>query len=266
MSNILVFMSDNRPLATDKSLCNYNSFVAYINFVYSRYRGYRFVYYQPHMQGSSESDLFNCLDPNTGKKRHASWAKVLAAQIALTDQALDYAVYVDSDCIFTTTKRSLESFILKHADNYLTFLNNYPWHPQFPCAGFFVCKNCVETKLFLKEWFNYKNPSNDSIEWNRVLDLAEKTHQHRWNLGRFFEQDTLWLMLPRQGIGFDKEEIMFVPQNGQMLAHISRVVDSKMRLEIFRQYVEKMEPQHGKYEEIVKEISVQKFATDSVYA
>lgn len=143
--NILVFMSDNRPISKTKECAEYNSLVAYINFIYYKEKGYDFIYYQPYLNDDKKIELYNCIDYNTGNCRHASWSKLLSSQKALKEH-YEYVVYIDYDCIFHNIEQRIEMFIDKSKQNEMVFFNNAPWNYDLPCCGFYIIKNTQKIK------------------------------------------------------------------------------------------------------------------------
>ena len=218
---IAVFISDNRPLDSNKETCQYNSCATYINAIYCLGHKYHFYYFKP----CGGTDVYVCRDPNTGEKRHASWAKLLSAYMLLRNE-YDYVVCIDSDCVFKNIQTPLESIIKAFPDHDIITANNLPYHPHLPCCAFFICKNTEWTRQFLQTWYTYKNPSSDSAEWNDVLTKAKQTYAiPEFKLGSYWEQDTLWLLLQDPEIAAHihmlDESIMFAESADQYLIHIS---------------------------------------------
>jgi hypothetical protein len=220
---IAVFISDNRPLDSNKTSCQYNSCAAYINTIYCLGHKYNFYYFKPF--GDRTDGVMVCRDPNTGEKRHASWSKLQSAYMLLCNQ-YDYIVCIDSDCVFKNIQKSLESIISKFPDHDIITANNAPYHPHLPCCAFFICKNTEWTRKFLQTWYMHKNPSSDSNEWKRVIEIANKTYTTpNFKLGTYWEQDTLWLLMQDPEIAarihIMDEPIMFAESSDQYLIHIS---------------------------------------------
>lgn len=220
---VAVFISDNRPLDSNKEMCQYNSCAAYINMIYCLGHKYHFYYFKPR-----GDNVFVCRDPNTGEKRHASWAKLLSAHILLVNQShqYDYVVCIDSDCVFKNTHKKIESILRAFPDHDIITANNAPYHPHLPCCAFFICKNTEWTRWFLQCWYTHKNPSSDSDEWKYVIQIANKTYATpNFQLGEYWEQDTLWLLMQDPAISEHikilDEPIMFAESAEQYLIHIS---------------------------------------------
>ena len=234
---ILVFMSDNRPLTTSNP--QYNTYAAYINFMYCKIHGYKFIYYQPYFKDPLDTSVNVCLDPNTGERRHASWAKLLATQLAM-EEDVDYVVYIDSDCIFRNFKKGLEDYT-KEED--IVFFSNAPWHPTLPCAGFFLCKVRKSNYEFIRDWYNFKNPNTQSKEWLDVMTFTSKYNKSMWNLGKYWEQDTLWLLCNNQDTKIIVvNEVSLREYDGQYLRHISHD-ENLLRMPYFKTVVEFLEAQ-----------------------
>jgi hypothetical protein len=241
---IAVFISDNRPLDFNKETCQYNSCAAYINAIYCMGYKYDFYYFKP-----LGSDVFVCRDQNTGEKRHASWSKLQSAYLLLTtaNKNYDYVVCIDSDCVFKNIKKSLESIITTYPDHDIITANNLPYHPELPCCAFFICKNTEWTRQFLKHWYTYKNPPSESEEWSNVLKIANATYKiPNFELGEYWEQDTLWLLLQNPEIAAHihvwDESIMFEQSADQYLIHISHERHT-LRKPYLLSYVEHLENQ-----------------------
>jgi len=162
---ILVFMSDNRPLTKELAKADYNSLAAAINYTYCKKHGYEFRYYQPYLVSKQTPLLHNCLDPNSDSPRHASWSKLLSMQKALVEgmktKAYDYAVYIDSDCIFKDFEQSLETIIERHKKHDIIISNNKP-SSAGPCAGFFICKANQPTLEFVTDWYDVNIPKQNT--------------------------------------------------------------------------------------------------------
>ena len=211
---LLVFMSDNRLLDAAIETAEYHSLAAVINAEYCKRHKYDFVYYRPYLDRERPS-LYNCLDPATKEERHASWSKLLTATRAF-NAAYDYIVYIDSDCIFKTFRKSLEELIGPHADKDMIFLNNKPWHIEKPCGGFFVCKVNESAKQFIRDWYNVKIP--------------EKNKVHAW------EQDALWTLYKNYNLAI-VDSTMFYEEEDQFLRHVSSV-EKQIRVPYFKRFIE----------------------------
>lgn len=211
---VCVFMSDNRPLDNSIDTAEYNSLVASINYAYCKKYNYDFIYYRPYINDKNNHSLYNCIDPNTKELRHASWSKLLSTSQIL-DLNYDYVVYIDSDCIFKDFNLTLDKFIEPITSAPIIFLNNKPWNSDKPCAGFYICKVCDETKQFIKGWYNYKLPSNNK--------------NHTW------EQEALWRILKNINMNII-DSIMFLEKEGQYLRHVSSY-EKNIRTEYFLNFI-----------------------------
>jgi hypothetical protein len=272
---IAVFVSDNRPLDSKKDSCTYNSYVAYINTMYCLIHKYDFYYFQPYSSDSDSSEQNNvyvCRDPNTNEKRHASWAKLISASILCNTNncAYDYVVCIDSDCVFKNLYKRIESVIDSNPTHDIIVANNSPYHPHLPCCAFFICKNTEWTRTFLTKWYNYKNPSSDSDDWSRIIDIANRTYKTpQFKLGEYWEQDTLWLMIQDPDVSSHihslEEPIMFAESTDQYLIHLSHERHD-IRNPYFRGYVEHLEGQTKQsFETILSIIPVIQYDTAQLY-
>jgi hypothetical protein len=234
---ILVFMSDNRNLDTDIHCASYNSLVAAINYEYCKRHNYDFVYYRPYLNNRYDTPLYNCIDPNTGDLRHASWSKLLSTSKVL-ELSYDYIVYIDSDCIFKDFNQSLESFIHPYSHYQILFLNNKPCHnDHLPCAGFYVLRVSDYTKQFVRDWY--------------AVNLRNKNRDHAW------EQDALWHIYTRYSVGII-DSWMFLEVEGQFLRHIHSF-DNSSRIPYFRSFIDR----HSiNYTDTISQIKVVEFNTN----
>lgn len=232
-------MSDNRVLNNNFDNASYESLAACINKKYCDKNGYDFMYYRPYLKNSQSIELYNCLDPNTGEKRHASWSKLLSTKLAL-ELKYDYVVYIDSDCIFKDFNMRLEKFIIGNHDKSIIFFNDKPWSKDNPCAGFYICKNCTETTKIIIEWFNNSSFTAKNIE-------------HPW------EQTALHSTYKVLNIAI-VDEWMFEEVNGQFLRHIGSSEDKALnnRRTYFKEYITK-----NKLEYTINNINVIEFDTSS---
>ena len=248
--NIAVFISDNRALDSNKDTCKYNSCVAYINAVYCIAHKYDFFYIRPYLgDAPDEKDVYVCLDPNTGEKRHASWAKLLSAQLLLSksNKVYDYVVCIDSDCVFKNIHKRVESVIDTHPSKDIIIANNGPYHTHLPCCGFFICKNTEWTRSFLDKWYNYKNPTSESEEWQHIMKLLRMNYLiPEFPIGEYWEQDTMWLLFQdvdiKSHIELMNECIMYEEDKDQYLIHVSHERND-IRKQYFMEYVEHLEGQ-----------------------
>ena len=171
MNNVLILLSDNRDINDNLNNSDYNTLTAIINYQYSEKHNYDFKYLRPHL--NNNFSLFNCLSP-TNQPRHSSWAKLLSTIKVLMDYPqYEYIVYIDSDCIFSNQQLSINDYLtqIKNIDDQqlnlnkdIFFVNNKPWDPNLPCAGFFILRNTENSLNILKNWYNNNdNPYYDKI-------------------------------------------------------------------------------------------------------
>lgn len=211
-------MSDNRRLTADIKTASYESLTAAINFSYATRQGYDFIYYQPYLSGTSNT-LYNCVDPNNGKVRHASWSKLLSTKKAL-ELDYEYVVYIDSDCIFKDHAIRLESIIQANTKKLCIFWNNYPWSSTEPCAGFYIAKVAPQTKTIFDFWYNCSYPNfNKTHPWE----------QHA--LHNFYKTINIAIL----------DKVMFEETPSQFLRHIGSYEDKKYnsRIPYFNDYIRK---------------------------
>jgi GR25 family glycosyltransferase involved in LPS biosynthesis len=239
MSRILVFMSDNRNLEESLIKAEYNSLVAAINYEYCKINNYDFLYYRPYLIDKDKITLINCKNPLTNNYRHSSWSKLLSTSLAL-QLDYDYVLYIDSDCIFKDFNQTLEEFIKPYGDNDIIFLNNKPWGDSLPCAGFYICKVNENTKKFLKDWYNYIIPENDTI--------------HPW------EQNALWKIFKNYNIGII-DNWMFHEKDQQFLRHVCSLENSN-RISYFYSFLNK---KNINYKNNINNIKVIYFDTNKCY-
>lgn len=205
---VFVVMSDNRRLDSE-----YNTLTAFINNEYCKRHGYGFIYFRPYIRDNLPY-LYNCLNPITNTRRHASWSKLLSVTIALESPDYDYIVYIDSDCIFKDHTKPIDSYLPTEGYNVL-FLNNKPWNDDRPCAGFFACRVNDATRQFIKDWWNVQIPKNDE--------------KHPW------EQAALWKIYTKYPIQII-DAWMFQEVEGQFLRHVA-TNQSKQRIPYFMKYI-----------------------------
>ena len=195
---ICVFMSDNRKLSTDCETADYNSLSAVINYEYCKKHNYDFIYYRPYLYNENEITLNNCIDTNTKLFRHPSWSKILSTKLAFKLN-YDYVVYIDSDCIFKNFNHPLEN-VIDSSGNDIIFINDRPWNVDKPNGGFYICRVCPESLLFLDDWFNYNLPFNNM--------------NHAW------EQCALWEIYVNYDI-FLLDILATIEEEGQFLRHLT---------------------------------------------
>lgn len=211
---ILVFMSDNRVLENSYDAADYNSLVASINYEYCKKHGYDFIYYRPYLNNVNIIELYNCLDPNSGKPRHSAWSKILSTKKAL-NLNYDYVVYIDSDCIFKNHEKTLESFIEPYLNYDILFLNDKPYSFDRPCSGFYICKVSSHSRKFINAWYNIRIPENNI--------------RHPW------EQAALYKIYNYYNIKII-DDWMFKEKPGQLLRHIGSDV-KETRIPYFKLFI-----------------------------
>ena len=154
-------MSDNRPIKKYSNIndASYNGLAAVINYEYCKKYGYDFKYYVPYLNQLEPLNLHNCLDPNNDQPRHASWSKLLASQVALdSEENYDYIVYLDSDCIVKNFNIPIESIIYSNEKYNMLFWGDKLGDVNKPNAGVYICKNNLQTKLMVQEWYYINTP------------------------------------------------------------------------------------------------------------
>lgn len=230
---ILVCMSDNRRLGAD-----YNSLVAAINASYCKAQGYDFRYYRPYLNDRAEEPLFNCLDAK-GRLRHASWSKLLSMQRAVVTGNYDYVVYIDSDCIFKDWSHRIEDMIKPGSD--ILVATDAPFHPEMPCAGFFILKVGTTALRFIQDWYGVDMP--------------------RRNKGRYWEQSALWSFFKSRPELALIDNCNFFKEGGpdQCLRHIASF-QKGLRIPYFRDF---LAAKGVDFAAGVKGISVVEFSTVS---
>ena len=206
---ILVCMSDNRSVLSE----SYVSYVAAINFEYCKKYGYDFTYYCPYYKDKQATTLYNCVDPTSGKLRHAAWSKLLSVQLALL-RPYDYVVYIDSDCIFWDFGISLEQFLAPYADRDFVFTNDQPHNPMKPNTGFFACKVNEQSQQTLRDWY--------------ACDLPD------YNTCHAYEQNALWHI--QHTVSMHLVDMWVFFETEQFLRHISSFVD-KERIPYFSNFI-----------------------------
>ena len=217
---ILVCMSDNRRLNGDLATADYNSLAAAINASYCKAQGYDFRYYRPYLNDRAEEPLFNCLDAK-GRLRHASWSKLLSMQRAVVTGGYDYVVYIDSDCIFKDWSHRIEDMIQGHEGSDILVATDAPFHPELPCAGFFILKVGGDSKVaakFLQDWYGVDMP--------------------RRNKGRYWEQSALWSFFKSRPELALIDNCNFFKEGGadQCLRHIASF-QKGLRIPYFRDFL-----------------------------
>jgi hypothetical protein len=261
-NKILVIMCDNRPLSSNYDSNEFWGYTAYINKTYCNMHNYDFQYYIPHYKNNKH--LNSCIDVNTNELRHSAWSKLLAVIYSSTKE-YEYIVYIDTDCIFKNSSILLESIIETH-NNDLIFQSNYPWHPELPCSGFFICKNTIESLKLLKEWYTYKVPDYYSIEWQNTLNLAKKSCSYDWAPGKHWEQDILWVFVANKNIKISvtTEEVGLEEKDNQYLRHICSVYSGD-RNNYFKNIVDiRLSNNYPSYKSIIDSIYQEEIDTSEI--
>lgn len=204
-------MVDNRHYT--HNFINYSSSVAS---EYCKKHKYDFYYIRPHLDNNY--GLFNCLNPFTGNRRHASWSKLLGLKYVIENNNYDRVFYLDTDCIFTDFNISLEDF-LTNTKKEIFFFNNKPYggeiNNELPCAGVFGfnIKNKQNVLNFITKWYN-----------TQISDT-----NHAW------EQDALWSFYKNHLHEIDIIDTwMFKEVDGQFILHLCHAENHK-RYERFKQ-------------------------------
>jgi hypothetical protein len=183
--NILVIMSDNRDITSNIDDCDYNTLCALINYNYCQKNNYGFKYFRPHNNG--DFSLYNCYSPSKFL-RHSSWAKLLTTIKSINEyEQYDYIVYIDSDCIFNNINLTIQDYyknlkIVNNGDvnkSNLLFLNDRPWHPKTPCAGYYILKNDNKSLKVIKDWYSL---DGEGIEQCNITHPYEQ-----WAVYKMFE-------------------------------------------------------------------------------
>ena len=93
-----------------------------------------------------------CMNPNTNKPRHASWAKLIPVYNTL--KKYKRVVYIDTDAMFNNFQ-SIDMFLSKYdtQNKQVIFLSDYPFNNNHPNAGFFICNHSLEALMFVRSWF-----------------------------------------------------------------------------------------------------------------
>jgi hypothetical protein len=239
-SKILVIMSDNRKISGEFDQNKFWSNVAYINKIYCDKFGYDFKYINPYYKENT-NNINSCIDINTNELRHSSWSKIPVI-LNNFNKKYEYIVYIDSDCIFKNFSVSIEKTIQQNKDSSLIFLSNYPYHPELPCAGFFICKNTPENLIFLNKWYTYEMPTYNSVEWQNTLKMSKKTCSYDWIPGTHWEQDALWCLIAngKCKVTVDTSEVALIEKEGQYIRHVCSV-ESKNRNDYFKIIVDEIQ-------------------------
>jgi hypothetical protein len=234
-------MSDNRELPATLDQSEYNAQVATINFLYSVSHNYDFIYYQPYHGSPKAQGPYNCVDPNPPNEfRHPAWSKLLSTLDLLT-APYDYVVYIDSDCIFKDFNTRIEDFFADFLSSNIVFLTNVPWDSDKPCSGFYICKNNLTTRSYIRQWYSYYIP--------------EKNRSHA------YEQSALWMIFEKWSSCKLVQGLMFSEHPEQFLRHVCSL-ESDLRKTYFKEFM----IDHGIcYESVVSAIPVKQLNTASFY-
>ena len=259
---ILVCMSDNRRLRGDLDAADYNSLAAAINVSYCKAQGYDFRYYRPYLNDRAEEPLYNCMDAK-GRLRHASWSKLLSMQRAVAvavPGGYEYVVYIDSDCIFKDWSHRIEDMIKGHEGYDILVATDAPFHPDKPCAGFFILKVGATALKFTAS----KRPSTEKAG-SPALRFMEDWYgvdMPRRNKGRYWEQSALWSFFKTYPGLTVIDNCNFFKEGGpdQCLRHIASF-QKGLRIPYFRDFIAAKGISFGA---AIKGISVVDFSTVSV--
>lgn len=262
---ILVFASDNRPLCNHEANSDYNSLTAYINYLYCKKHGYDFIYFQPYLDHINPGNLH--ISPNShGPPRHVSWAKLLSTIKGMKLGLYDYVVYIDTDCIFKNWEVSIEYYIEKYKEDNLIFISNAPWHPSLPCADFFIAKVSLSVIQMIAAWYDYKLPDNKSLKWKQTLDIANRENKFTWNVGTFWEQDALWIMIQTlTNVVIVPKEVAFVETENQFIRHICSAHKAN-RKPYFSDFVKKLEKTYDAFDTVINAIHVIPYDTNQAFS
>ena len=233
---ILVCMSDNRRLRGDLDTADYNSLAAAINAAYCKAQGYDFRYYRPYLNDRAEEPLYNCMDAK-GRLRHASWSKLLSMQRAVAvavPGGYEYVVYIDSDCIFKDWSHRIEDMIKPGYD--ILVATDAPFHPEMPCAGFFILKVGSPALKFTAS----KRPSTEKAGSPALRFLKDwyGVDMPRRNKGRYWEQSALWSFFKSRPELALIDNCNFFKEGGpdQCLRHIASF-QKGLRIPYFRDFL-----------------------------
>lgn len=161
MKNIIVIMSDNRPL----DYSEYNTFAACINSDYCERNGYEFRYYQPFLRRVDPISKQNCINFKTGMPRFAAWSKLLSILKAF-EAGSEYVVYIDTDAVFRTPNYRIEEFMNSHMnDKPILFFDDSPdlsiaktheerGYQNSVCSGFMILENTPKMVEFVRSWYD----------------------------------------------------------------------------------------------------------------
>lgn len=235
-------MSDNRDLCDNIEESNYNSLTTYINYKYSIKHGYDFKYLQPKLDDKIE--LYNCYSPSN-KIRHSAWSKILSVIKVMEEYSqYEWICYLDSDCIFNDNNKTIYEYLKNSKNIYkstlnlnkeLFFMNNLPWEPLLPCAGFFIIKNTSEMLDFMIKW--YSNETNHYLNTNHPWEQISLQHNKTYD----YEIVNDWMFRER-------------PQ--QFLRHIGSE-EYQNRIPFFKNIIEQIDINND-YFEVINHLSNEK--------
>jgi hypothetical protein len=123
-------------------------------------------------------------------------------------------VYIDSDCILNNINLTIQDYyknltIVNKGNvekSNILFLNDRPWHPESPCAGYYILKNNDKSLKFIKEWY--------SLDGKGIYQCNTKHPYEQWAVYKMFE-----LTNPEEILLID--DVMFVDSHkDQFLRHI----------------------------------------------
>lgn len=259
MKKVLILMTDSRPLCNNLDIADYNSLVACINYKYAERHNYKFLYMNPknrNVSGNRPGSRggLNCASLS-GNPRHSSWSKILSTIKTIINYSdYDFLIYIDSDCIFNNFDMNVIDYLTfsknindKKLDltKDIFFLNNNPFNPDLPCAGFYIAKINKNVLEFMKLWyFNEDYPNNDIF--------------HPW------EQNVLFHSIHNDNTLNTKYEVindwMFRELEGQYLRHIGSE-ECFNRLPTFNQKINDMGINSITYKNIIDDMMINKLVT-----
>jgi len=183
-------------------------------------------------------------------------------QKALVLQDYDYVVYIDSDCIFKDWSQRLEDMIKGHVGSDILVTSDAPFHPGFPCAGFFILKVGDDSKVALK-FTASKRPSTEKAGSPALKFLKDwyGVNMPRRNKGRYWEQSALWSFFKTYPGLTVIDNCNFFKEGGpdQFLRHIASF-QKGLRIPYFRDFIAAKGISFGP---TIRGISVVEFSTVS---
>ena len=179
MNKVSVIMSDTRSFnKTDVN--SYYMWCALATSNACKHWGFDFTYY---MIKSNKYPEHSCFDPNFGwdSPRHPSWGKILACYDHLSNNDIDYLIYLDTDA-FLTKEESIMDIVLGN----ITFGNDAPL--SSPCAGFFILKKSEEDLRFLETWYKTSGEEHNlKFPWEQLVLNTKIFNNKDYNFNIFVE-------------------------------------------------------------------------------